>query len=73
MVYWERGIGGNKNGRCTYPHEDWRVGYFIVLLVFYLLLSWLSEIFFNKLTLKVTKGQATLSGMNNKNSGKRSS
>ncbi|MDB0000104.1 ABC transporter permease subunit [Amylibacter sp.] len=73
IVYWARELGGTKTARFTYPHEDWRLGYFIVLLVFYLLLSWFSEIFFNKLTLNVTRGQATLSGMNNKNSGKRSS
>ena len=73
IVYWARELGGTKTARFTYPHEDWRLGYFIVLLVFYLFLSWVSEIFFNKLTLRVTRGQATLSGMNNNRSEKRSS
>jgi len=68
IVYWARELGGTKTARFTYPHEDWRLGYFIVLLVFYLFLSWVSEIFFNRLTLKVTRGQATLSGLNNNNS-----
>ena len=62
IVYWARELGGTKTARFTYPHSDWRLGYFIVLLVFYLFLSWVSEIFFNKLTLKVSKGQATLNG-----------
>ncbi|MDE0764644.1 MAG: ABC transporter permease subunit [Amylibacter sp.] len=62
IVYYARELGGTKTARFTYPHSDWRLGYFIVLLVFYLGLSWVSEKFFDHLTSKVSKGQATLGG-----------
>ena len=62
IVYYAKELGGTKTARFTYPHADWRLGYFIVLLIFYLGLSWVSEKFFDHLTSKVSKGQATLSG-----------
>jgi polar amino acid transport system permease protein len=61
IVYWARELGGSKSERfSSYPHSDWRLGYFIVLLIFYLILSWVSEIFFKRLNFKLSKGQATL-------------
>ena len=35
IVYWARELGGTKNPRFTdYPHGDWRLWYFLALLVF---------------------------------------
>ena len=62
IVYWARELGGSKTERFAYPHGDWRLGYFLVLLVFYLLLSWASEHVFSRLNLKISKGQATIGG-----------
>jgi len=63
IVYWARELGGTKTAIYAYPHGDWRLGYFIVLLVFYLALTWVSERFFERLTRRVSRGQATLGGM----------
>lgn len=62
IVYWARELGGSKTERFSYPHGDWRLGYFLVLLVFYLLLSWASEHVFARLNFKMSKGQATIGG-----------
>jgi polar amino acid transport system permease protein len=62
IVYWARELGGLKTDRYAYPHPDWRLGYFIVLLVFYLSLTWVSEKVFARLTHRVSRGQATLGG-----------
>lgn len=58
IVYWARELGGAKTSRYQYPHGDWRLGYFIALLVFYLLLTWLSERVFNRLTRRFSVGLA---------------
>jgi polar amino acid transport system permease protein len=60
IVYWARELGGSKTERFAYPHGDWRLGYFLVLLVFYLLLSWVSEKVFARLNFRVSKGQAMI-------------
>ena len=60
IVYWARELGGTKSSRFQYPHPDWRLWYFLALLVFYLMLSWVSEVFFERLMKKVSKGQATI-------------
>ena len=39
IVYWARELGGAKTSTFTYPHPDWRLYYFLVLLVFYLALT----------------------------------
>ena len=45
IVYWARELGGIANARFTdYPHGDWRLEYFLGLLVFYLAFTKLSEI-----------------------------
>ncbi len=63
IVYWARELGGNANPRFTaYPHGDWRMWYFLVLLVFYLGFTKLSEIVLERLMLRLTHGQATLGG-----------
>ncbi len=50
IVYWARELGGAKTSYFEYPHPDWRLWYFLALLVFYLLLTWLSGKFFARLT-----------------------
>ncbi len=63
IVYWARELGGAKTARFTdYPHGDWRMWYFLALLIFYLLFTRVSEIVLDKLMLKLTHGQATLAG-----------
>jgi len=62
IVYWARELGGTKTGRFAYPHPDWRLGYFLVLLVFYLALTWVSERFFAALMRRTSKGQTTIGG-----------
>ncbi len=62
IVYWARELGGIKIGLYSYPHGDWRLAYFVVLLVFYLALTWVSERVFERLTRYVSRGQDTLGG-----------
>ncbi len=63
IVYWARELGGSKTARFTdYPHGDWRMWYFLALLVFYLLFTRVSEIVLDKVMRKLTHGQATLGG-----------
>ncbi|KPQ04780.1 MAG: polar amino acid transport system permease protein [Rhodobacteraceae bacterium HLUCCA12] len=62
VVYWARELGGQKTSLYTYPHPDWRVWYFLALLVFYLFLTWISERGFGWLTLRLSRGQATAQG-----------
>ncbi|MCC5989112.1 MAG: ABC transporter permease subunit [Pararhodobacter sp.] len=61
-VYWARELGGAKTSLYTYPHPDWRVWYFLALLVFYLMLTWSSEKGFGALTARLSRGQATAEG-----------
>lgn len=61
-VYWARELGGQKTSLYTYPHPDWRVWYFLVLLCFYLLLTWVSERAFARLNDRLSRGQATAAG-----------
>lgn len=63
IVYWARELGGSKTARFSdYPHGDWRMYYFGALLVFYLLLTKLSEIVLDKLMARLSHGQATAAG-----------
>lgn len=62
IVYWARELGGAKTARYEYPHGDWRLGYFLVLLVFYLMLTWISERAFARLTRRVSRGQMSAGG-----------
>ncbi|MEM8978831.1 MAG: ABC transporter permease subunit [Pseudomonadota bacterium] len=64
IVYWARELGGSKNPRFTdYPHGDWRLEYFLGLLIFYLLFTRLSEWVLRRITARLSKGQATLGAM----------
>ncbi|MEM8536795.1 MAG: ABC transporter permease subunit [Pseudomonadota bacterium] len=63
IVYWARELGATANPRFTdYPHGDWRMWYFMALLVFYLGLTKLSEVFIERLMVRLTHGQATTGG-----------
>ncbi len=63
IVYWARELGGTKTERFTdYPHGDWRMWYFLALLVFYLAFTRVSEMALDKLMRKLTHGQATTGG-----------
>ncbi|HSG37613.1 MAG TPA: ABC transporter permease subunit [Paracoccaceae bacterium] len=63
IVYWARELGGMKTPQFTdYPHGDWRVWYFLALLVFYLAFTQVSEIVLAKISRRLSHGQATLAG-----------
>jgi polar amino acid transport system permease protein len=63
IVYWARELGGTKNPKFTdYPHGDWRMWYFLALLVFYLTFTKVSEVVLDRLMKKLTHGQATSGG-----------
>lgn len=63
IVYWARELGGTKTPRFTdYPHGDWRMWYFLALLIFYLALTRVSEIAIDRLMKRLTHGQATSGG-----------
>ncbi|WP_406646033.1 ABC transporter permease subunit [Aliisedimentitalea scapharcae] len=63
IVYWARELGGTKNAKFTdYPHGDWRIWYFLFLLVFYLAFTRISEIVLERVMVKLTHGQATTGG-----------
>jgi polar amino acid transport system permease protein len=63
IVYWARELGGTKTPRFTdYPHGDWRMWYFLALLIFYLIFTRISEIVLGRLMARLTRGQATAAG-----------
>jgi len=62
IVYWARELGGAKTSAFAYPHPDWRLYYFIFLLVFYLCMTRLSEVVLTRLQDRLSLGQATASG-----------
>jgi len=61
IVYWARELGGSKTSAYSYPHGDWRLWYFLGLLVFYLALTQISEKVFARLQRRFAHG-ATLGG-----------
>lgn len=63
IVYWARELGGSKTARFTdYPHPDWRMWYFLALLIFYLCFTRVSEVVIARLMKRLTRGQATTGG-----------
>ncbi len=63
IVYWARELGGSKTARFTaYPHGDWRMWYFLGLLIFYLALTRVSEVVLGRLMKRLTHGQPTTGG-----------
>ena len=63
IVYWARELGASKSARFfDYPHGDWRLWYFLGLLVFYLAFTRLSEIVLDRITKRLSHGQAIAGG-----------
>jgi polar amino acid transport system permease protein len=62
IVYWARELGGLKTGIYEYPHPDWRAWYFAVLMVFYLSLTYVSQSVLDRLSARLSRGQATMAG-----------
>jgi polar amino acid transport system permease protein len=62
IVYWARELGGTKGPIFDYPHPDWRLWYFSGLLVFYLGLTKISEVVLGRLSVRLSRGQATYAG-----------
>ncbi len=63
IVYWARELGGTKTPRFTdYPHGDWRMWYFLALLVFYLAFTKVSEVVLSRVMARLNRGQATAAG-----------
>ena len=62
IVYYARELGGSKTQVYEYPHGDWRLWYFMGLMVFYLVFTRISEIGLTKLTRRLSHGQATAGG-----------
>lgn len=63
IVYWARELGASKTPRYTdYPHPDWRLWYFLGLLVFYLSFTRISEIVLERIMRRLSHGQATAAG-----------
>ncbi len=62
IVYWARELGGAKTQAYAYPHPDWRLWYFLFLLVAYLCMTRASEILLARLSRRLSHGQATAAG-----------
>ena len=62
IVYWARELGSAKTQAYAYSHPDWRLWYFIVLLIVYLCMTRGSEIILSRLTRRLSHGQATAAG-----------
>ncbi|UXU74585.1 MULTISPECIES: ABC transporter permease [unclassified Paracoccus (in: a-proteobacteria)] len=62
IVYWARELGAAKTSAYAYPHPDWRLYYFLAILVFYLLMTWGSERILDRLRRRLSAGQATMAG-----------
>ncbi|WBU53896.1 ABC transporter permease [Paracoccus sp. SCSIO 75233] len=62
IVYWARELGASKTGSYAYPHPDWRLYYFLGILVFYLFMTWVSERVLRRLTRRLSIGQSTMAG-----------
>ncbi|MDR9485783.1 MAG: ABC transporter permease subunit [Sediminimonas sp.] len=63
VVYWATELGGSKAARFSdYPHGDWRMWYFLGLLVLYLLFTKASEVVLERIMQRLSRGQATSGG-----------
>lgn len=62
IVFWAQELGGSKTDAYAYPHDDWRLWYFLFLLFFYLGFTRVSEIALGRLTARLSRGQATMAG-----------
>ncbi|MEM1273431.1 MAG: ABC transporter permease subunit [Pseudomonadota bacterium] len=62
VVYWARELGGSRTSQYAYPHPDWRLWYFLGLLIFYLSFTRVSELVLGRLTRRFSRGQASQAG-----------
>lgn len=62
IVYWARELGGTKTTAYAFPHPDWRLYYFLGLLVFYLVMTKASEAVLGRVAARLSRGQATAAG-----------
>ena len=62
IVYWARELGGSKASAYAYPHPDWRLYYFLFLMVFYLAMTKVSEVVLARVQNRLSLGQATAAG-----------
>ncbi|MDR0808923.1 MAG: ABC transporter permease subunit [Gemmobacter sp.] len=62
IVYWARELGSAKTQAYAYPHPDWRLWYFLFLLVAYLCMTRVSETLLARLARRLNHGQATAAG-----------
>ncbi|MPL71105.1 hypothetical protein SDC9_16875 [bioreactor metagenome] len=62
IVYWARELGATKSQIYDFPHPDWRLWYFLLLLAFYLGMTRISEIVLGRLSARLARGQATMAG-----------
>jgi polar amino acid transport system permease protein len=62
IVYWANELGSSKTDTFAYPHGDWKLWYFLGLLVFYLAFTRVSEVVLARLTRRLSRGQATMAG-----------
>lgn len=63
IVYWAKELGGSKTAKFTaYPHADWRTWYFLALLIFYLVFTRVSELVLDRISTRLSRGQATMAG-----------
>lgn len=62
IVYWANTLGASKppSPSTSYPHPDWRFYYFLALMVFYLVLSYASNRFFEWIRRRVSKGVSVI-------------
>jgi polar amino acid transport system permease protein len=65
IVYWAKELGGIKTGVYDYPHPDWRAWYFAILMIFYLALTYVSQSVLDRLSNRLSIGQATMAGKAN--------
>jgi len=57
VVYWAQQLGSMKTQTFSYPHPDWRLWYFLALLVFYLAMTKLSEMALDRVTTRLSRGR----------------
>ncbi|MCC5973893.1 MAG: ABC transporter permease subunit [Rubellimicrobium sp.] len=63
IVFWARELGATQTPRFTaFPHGDWRMWYFLFLLVFYLAFTRVSEVVLERIMRRLSHGQATAAG-----------
>ncbi|MEM1163927.1 MAG: ABC transporter permease subunit [Pseudomonadota bacterium] len=58
LIYWAKELGGLKTQAFAYPHPDWRFWYFAALMIFYIGLTWVSQIGFDRLNSRLGRGLA---------------